>query len=232
MPFTGFPPKGLDLMIENRLMDSREFYEEHKPEIKKLMIEPMQALCTQMAEEMLKIDPLFVTTPSRMISRVRRDTRYTHDKSLYRANMWMFYRRARTARQMIPFYYFEVGPESWGYGCYGCYERGEMETARQMILNRDRLFLRARDAISACGGILDGECYKRPKFPDAPEDLQNWLNRKNLGVSWEEREDYSPVFDGSFYPQMMERFHKLQPLYEFLCAVRERTASPRAEAVR
>ena len=69
MSFNGFPPIGLDLMIENRLMDSQEFYEAHKAEIKSLMIEPMRQLCTDMTEEMLKIDPLFVTAPAKMIHR-------------------------------------------------------------------------------------------------------------------------------------------------------------------
>ena len=36
MSFNGFPPSGLDLMIENRLMDSQEFYESHKADIKKI----------------------------------------------------------------------------------------------------------------------------------------------------------------------------------------------------
>ena len=43
MPFMGFPPSGLDLMIENRLMDSQEFYEAHKAEIRKQMIEKSDA---------------------------------------------------------------------------------------------------------------------------------------------------------------------------------------------
>ena len=231
MSFNGFPPIGLDLMIENRLMDSQEFYEAHKAEIKSLMIEPMRQLCADMSEEMLKIDPLFVTAPAKMISRVRRDNRYTHDKSLYRANMWMFFRRARRQRQMIPAYYFEVGPEYWGYGCFGCYERGEMETARKMMLENDVLFLRAREAVEKSGGTLMGDAYKRPKHPNAPEELQSWLNRKNLGVCWEESENYGPVFDGSFYERMMSRFKQLQPFYEFLWAARERTAAPRAEAL-
>ena len=75
MEFTGFNPQGLDLLIENRMMNSLEFYEEHKAQIKRLAIEPFYALCERMRDEMLLIDPLFVTVPSRMVSRVRRDTR-------------------------------------------------------------------------------------------------------------------------------------------------------------
>ena len=64
MEFTGFCPQGLDLLIENRMMDSPDFYEAHKADIKRLAIEPFYALCERMREDMLLIDPLFVTTPS------------------------------------------------------------------------------------------------------------------------------------------------------------------------
>ena len=63
MEFTGFNPQGLDLLIENRMMNSLEFYEEHKAQIKRLAIEPFYALCERMRDEMLLIDPLFVTVP-------------------------------------------------------------------------------------------------------------------------------------------------------------------------
>ena len=49
---------------------------------------------------------------------MRRDTRYTKDKTLYRANLWMFFRRPRRERESVPCYYFEVHPEYWGYGCW------------------------------------------------------------------------------------------------------------------
>ena len=29
---------------------------------------------------------------------------------------------------------------------------------------------------------LAGEMYKRPKFPDAKPEYQDWLNRKEIGV--------------------------------------------------
>ena len=53
-----------------------------------------------MTPEMVKIDPQFVTVPSRMVSRVRRDTRYTKDKTLYRANMWLFFPQSTTGTRI------------------------------------------------------------------------------------------------------------------------------------
>ena len=109
MAFHGFSAEGVDLLQLNRLQNSKEFYDAHKDEIKRLSIRPFHELIAEMTPEMVKIDPQFVTVPSRMVSRVRRDTRYTKDKTLYRANMWLFFRRARRERESVPAYYFELG---------------------------------------------------------------------------------------------------------------------------
>ena len=141
MAFTGFSAAGVDLLQLNRLQNSKEFYEEHKNEIKKLAITPFYELIEQMTPVMQQIDAQFVTVPSRMVSRVRRDTRYTKDKTLYRANLWLFFRRARRQHESMPCYYFELHPEYWAWGCWGAWGTGEMQALRDMILHEDRLFL-------------------------------------------------------------------------------------------
>ena len=224
--FTGFKPEGLDLLIENRLMNNKEFYEAHKDAIRSKVLEPFQALCLRMAPAMLEIDPLFVTVPSRMVSRVRRDTRYTKDKTLYRANMWLFFRRQKAQYDTVPFYYMEVTPDYWGYGCFGGYGQGEMAIAREMILAGDKLFLDAyRAAEHSKVFTLEGDSYKRPRFPDAPAQYQPWLNRKNIGLQFAEYHDFSPLWDGSFVEPMLGHMKEIAPFYAFLCALRERARS-------
>ena len=221
--FKGFSPEGLDLLIENRLMNSKDFYEEHKKEIREKAINPFHALCMDMTEDMLKIDPLFVTNPTRMVSRVRRDTRYTKDKTLYRANLWLYFRRPKYRFDSVPFYYMEVTPEYWSYGCFGVFGKGEMEIARKMILNEDANFLNAyKSAKNSDVFSLDGEMYKREHFPSAKDEYKPWLNRKYLGLAFYEYEDYSPLWDGSFVKPMLDNFKKIAPFYDFLIAIRER----------
>ena len=82
MAFHGFSAEGVDLLQLNRLQNSKEFYDAHKDEIKRLSIRPFHELIAEMTPEMVKIDPQFVTVPSRMVSRVRRDTRYTRINAL------------------------------------------------------------------------------------------------------------------------------------------------------
>ena len=228
MAFTGFSAAGVDLLSLNRLQNSKDFYEEHKAEIKKLAITPFYELIEQMTPVMQQIDEQFVTVPSRMVSRVRRDTRYTKDKTLYRANMWLFFRRARRQHESVPCYYFELHPEYWAWGCWGAWGTGEMQALRDMILHEDKLFLEAFEAVKRCPEVtLAGEMYKRPKYPDAKPEYQDWLNRKEIGVDFRESENFAPVLDGSFVGPMLDTMRRLAPLYRFLLAGKERASAGR-----
>ncbi len=223
MGFKGFSPQGIDLLAENRLMNSAAFYEAHKAQIKELAVMPFYALCQEIAEDMLRIDPDFVVIPSRMVSRVRRDTRFSRDKTLYRANLWIYFRRQRERFEDVPFYYMEIGPEFWRYGCWGGFGRGEMEQARHMIRAGDANFRAAFEAVQRVPEMeLHGELYKRPKCPELSEAYQAWADRKYMGVDFTETENFAPAFDGSFVPEMLQRFQTLEPFYHFLCTIRAR----------
>lgn len=229
--FTGFCPEGLDLLIENRLMNDKAFYDAHKSQIDEKVITPFRALCERMTPFMLHIDPLFVTVPTRMVSRVRRDTRFTKDQTLYRANMWLFFRRPKdTQYDAVPAFYLEISPEYWGYGCYGGFGQGEMAIARDLIVHEDKIFLDAFHAAEQAGNFrLDGALYKRPRVPNAPEKYQPWLNRKHLGLHHAEHEDFSPLWDGSFVEPMIDQLSQLAPFYHFLRALHERARSRESE---
>ena len=65
LAFSGFRPEGLDLLIENRLMNSKPYYDEHKADIKRLVQQPMAELIEEVSDAMREIDPLFVLVPSK-----------------------------------------------------------------------------------------------------------------------------------------------------------------------
>lgn len=223
MEFTGFRPKGLDLLMENRMHNSKDFYDANKEQIKALALEPFYALIERMTPTMRLIDPLFMTTPQRMLSRVRRDTRFTRDTTLYRSNLWLTFSRRKDDFAGRPCYYFEIAPESWSYGC-GYYQAppAEMRIARDMMLAENKIFTDAYHALAATTRFsLYGDSYKRPKFPDAPAAYQDWLNRKNIGVM-AEFTDHAPLFDGSFVDNMLSDMQGIAPLYHLLCAIKDR----------
>lgn len=227
MKFERFSPALLDFLAENHIRNSKEWYEEHKPECRRLVIEPFYELVEQMAPTMAVIDPLFVTVPSRCLARIRRDTRYTKNKDLYRDHLWIVFRHPKKSLGSALCYYFEIEQESWGYGV-GYYQipRDVLGEAQEMIIKEDRYFREAFSALNSSVFELYGECYKRPKYPDAPEQYQTWLNRKQIGASFSS-DEYEDLFNGTFYDKMIADIQQIRPFYDFL-----RKAEERAEAKR
>ena len=78
--FKGFDPNGFMLLEMNKFNDSRDFYESVKEDIKRMSIIPMRQLCSDLSDELLRIDPKMNLIPTKMVSRVRRDTRYSKNK--------------------------------------------------------------------------------------------------------------------------------------------------------
>ncbi|HBV44332.1 MAG TPA: hypothetical protein DEF14_08070, partial [Ruminococcaceae bacterium] len=74
--FKGITQDTLFLMQLNRFNDSKAFYEENKEKIKANMTVPMRQIAASLSDMMLDIDPFMNTIPTKMVSRVRRDTRY------------------------------------------------------------------------------------------------------------------------------------------------------------
>lgn len=223
MIFNKFTPQMLDFLAENHLRNSKVWYEDHKDVYRKLVVQPYYELAEIMAPTMLQIDPLFVTIPSKTLSRVRRDTRFTKNKDLYRDHAWLVFRHPRQRLGSSLSFYFEIEQDSWGYGV-GYYDipSAVREEYRQMILHHDSHYLKARQALEQMPDfVLYGDCYKRSPFPAAPEADQSWLNRKNIGVSWTS-EDFTALFDGTFYDIMINNIQRITPFYFFLRTAEER----------
>ena len=62
MPVT---PGFFDFLVENRLHDSKAWFEEHRKEYQRLVLEPLRGLVTEMAPVMLELDPQLVVQPRR-----------------------------------------------------------------------------------------------------------------------------------------------------------------------
>ena len=74
--FKGFDPDGFMLLEINKFNDSKEFYETVKEDIKSKIITPMRQLALDLSEELLTVDEKMVLIPTKMVSRIRRDTHY------------------------------------------------------------------------------------------------------------------------------------------------------------
>lgn len=218
MKYDGITRESLFLLADNRFRDSKAYYEEHKEAIKSGVTVPMRQIAGIIGEELASVDPLMNTIPTKMVSRVRRDTRYTKDKSLYRENMWIMFMRPKHDWQGYPCFWFEVTPReySMGIGFYGD-EPGLLETFRKNLRERPDEFRRAAENCVKSGSVFFNRKYKRP-FPGCPEGLEEYYNAKDVGfISFSG--DLDDLKDERIIEIIRGYFKAYTPMYKFLLSV-------------
>ena len=80
----------------------------------------------------------------------------------------------------------------------------------------------------ACAGYeaqqtfaMEGERYKRSKYPDQPEHIRSWLDRKTICFTAESA-DVSQLFSDALPQAVEKQFEKLASIYRFFLHVEER----------
>ncbi len=224
--YEGIRADSLFLLAENRFNDSKAFYEDHKPAIKREVIEPLKHLVADMTPAMLAIDPLMGGS----VSRVRRDNRYTKDKSMYRENMWIVFLRDKRAWDWcVPAFYmdFSLNGAEWGMGFYSVTPAIMKILRRRAEADPERVIKAIRKAQRA-GFVLEGEPYARPRSTaDTPKELRPLYDCRSIGLGRTEAPDF--VADTALPDKLLKGFVACAPLYQILVEAMEENAGLRSD---
>lgn len=213
MEYPGISAESLYLLAENRFQDSKAFYEEHKPTINQTVVHPLRQLVADMTPAMLAVDPLLGGS----VSRVRRDNRFTHDKSMYRENMWIVFMRDKRAwNWCVPAFYldFSLARAEWGLGFYSATPAIMRALRRRVEADIPRAEKAVRAARKA-GFELGGRPYAKPRStPETPELLRPFYDCKSVDLSRCESPDL--VADSDLPERLLAGFKALTPMYQLL----------------
>lgn len=215
--FTGFSPETLSFLRNLAENNTKVWFEVHRRDYEEHLLEPMKALVGELSEFMLSMDQDFVTVPGRAISRIHRDTRFSPNKSPYKTNLWITFKRQVTEWRDAPCYFFELTACSYRFGM-GFYSASKktMDWLRGTI---EREPARFRQAVAFLGEqerfVLEGEMYRRPLRHDLPEDLRVWHQRKNLYLVCNRRPD-NALFSRELVGDLRQGFGMLAPFYDYL----------------
>lgn len=213
--YDGIKRETLFLAADNRFRNSKAFYEEHKEELKSGLIVPMRQIAAETVQDLLKLDPLMVSVPTKMVSRFRRDTRYTKDKSLYRENLWIMFMRDKHTWRGYPAFWFEVGPGgySMGVGFYGT-ESGQTALFRKYLRERTAEFLKAAKKCESTGAYIYGSEYK--KMPEGcPAGLENYYAHKDFGYI-KENDRVDDLADERIIEIIKNTYKVFSPMFKFM----------------
>lgn len=220
MGFNGFYKETFEFLFEIAFNNNVEWFSQNKRRYEEYVRAPMRELCTALMPHALEIDPNFNPNITTSVSRIRRDTRFTYDKSPFRNHVWIGFRYPKTRISESSIVYFEITPEGYSYG-FGLYMSSTefMNAYRRRVQADPEGFLAVAEKLEKAGFCLDAERYKRDRFKDAPENLKKYLNIKYLG--WGKR--FSGVKDIIAPCDLEERLIKelklMKPMYEFIRSI-------------
>lgn len=222
--FKGFDEDALFLLAENKFNDSKVFYEQHKELIKQKTTVPMRNLCSDLSEQLYAIDPYMNLIPSKMVSRVRRDTRFSKNKDLYRDNMWCMFMRHKNQWNHQPCMWFEFMPGGYstGVGMFRT-EPAYLDAYRSVVLENYDEFKAAIKSAESVGALADVEQYKKPKSGDEKIEkaYKPYYNAKYIYfITYSS--NLTPLFDGSVMDEVQKNIEAFAPFYRFLLKVTEK----------
>ena len=216
MAYNGITSDALWLLAQNRFENSKPFYDEHKEEIKKSVIIPMRQIAGELSPLMYEIDDMMNLDPVRMVSRVRRDNRFTNDKHLYRDNLWIMFMRPKHEWETHPCMWFEVRQNCFSYGVGGFYMPPKlMEIYRRHLIEKEDEFLKAVKSAKKAGAHFSGDAYKKPKPGSPSPAVLPYYNVKYMSFMVE-RTDFKILAENELITELEKAYKLLAPMYKFL----------------
>lgn len=219
--FQGFVQEGLDFLQQVRIENDKTWFEEHRFIYDCSILTPFRALVDDLAPTMLEIDPLLETRSAigKTLSRIHRDTRFSHDKSLYRSRMWLTFKRPAKNWTDAPVYFFEISPDTLRYGLgYYSASKSTMDLFRHTLKQRPAQFLAIADECCQPPFALEAERYKRLLVKDLDPAIANWYQCKTFAVMVTDN-DVEKLFHAGLVNLLAEGFRQLEPLYQWLMTV-------------
>lgn len=218
--FNGFSPEAFRFLFEIGFNNNTEWFEKNRERYKKFVLQPMKRLAAELMPAALAVDPDFSTNLNTAVSRIRRDTRFTKDKSPYRSHVWIGFRYPRTRISEGCTLWFEITPDGYDYGA-GFYSADSslMARYRKKLLADPAGFLCLAHALESEGFVYAADAYKKQHFPNAPKELQSYINVRSF--AWEKSFDGvgELIEPSDIEARLMREFELLKPMYAYINSI-------------
>lgn len=222
-----FSPQSFDFLMENRFNNSKEWFHEHKDIYDEFVLKPLAELAVEMTPTIEALDPTIITVPkiNKVLSRIYRDTRYSKDKTLFRESVWLSFKKDKKQFPHYPEFFVVITPQVMMYGCgYYWMQPETVKAMRELIVCNHPAWQKALKCYERQSVFtLEGDMYKRSKYPDYPENIRNWLDRKNICCT-KYTTDFDLVFSDTLGKKLCEDIVLMKDVYDFLVLCEQKTS--------
>lgn len=224
--FTGFSPETLNFLKNLAASSNKTWFEAHRQDYQDFLMQSLRNLVTELGDFMLSIDPYLEITAAvnKTISRIYRDTRFSRDKSLFKSNMWITFKRQGKDWKDAPCFFFEIFTNWYRYGM-GFYSASPstMSKFREKIDENPEEFLKVLSFYSKQKNfVLEGKKYKKIFNKNLSEEIQNWYQRKNFYLVCNRNID-KRLFSRDLADDLKSSYILIAPLYHYLWKIKSLT---------
>jgi uncharacterized protein (TIGR02453 family) len=219
--FEGFSKETLEFLSNLKVNNNKAWFEDNKKNYQKYLLTPFQELATDLSPFMLSINQDFGIDTKKIISRIYRDIRFSKNKSPYRYNMWMTFKRIYQDWKTEPSYFFEIFPDFYHYGM-GFYKiPGEsMNELRRQIIEKDEKFMQINSLYKKQKiFMIAGEKYKRTLDNSLSDSIKEWYQRKSIFFVCKKDIDNN-FFSKNLLNDLMHDFKLIAPIYDYFLKLR------------
>lgn len=214
--FHGFTKDTFAFLMELGFNNDRAFFDANRERCREVVQDPMRALAAALIPKALEIDPEFNTKLTTVVSRMNRDTRFSKNKLPYRDHAWLGFRYPNTYVSESMSVYFEIDTRGYGYGMgmYGANPELMRPLRARAAADPERL-IELSAALTGRGFTIEGDMFKRDRFPDMPEAVKQFTNRK--GISWcYYSTELSRTLTPGLVDEVKDAFDAMKPLFRFV----------------
>jgi uncharacterized protein (TIGR02453 family) len=187
MAFTGFTKSSIGFLKDLAVNNNKEWFEANRGSYDEHLLTPLKGLSADLGPMISSIDGEIQIAPNinKTISKIYRDVRFSNDKSPFRTDQWLTFKRPGKLWGNVPEFYFYFTPEEYQYGM-GYYQATpeRMNRLREHIVRHPDRFAKIIQAYENQDEFkLVGEAYKRTIVNEMPEAFQPWFQKKTIALS-------------------------------------------------
>jgi len=212
-PFCGFPKEFVDFLFSLQINNTVDMLPENKQTYRRLITEPLTLLFHALAQPALSVSESLVTKPSKCISTMYSDMRFSRSKPL-KGYMYIRFREPYNEKDVLGLY-FDMGFDYYSYGIriYKQTSAG-MERIREYAVDNSDAFTAELENIYKIGMVIIGDNFAKDRYPEINnKTLKTLINKKGFYIGLNRPVDES-VFDGQLKDEVADAYASLKGLYK------------------
>ena len=214
--FQGYSDETFEFFMAIRFNNNTDFFHSNRDWYLRSVREPSLALAEALAPTVEWMDDALERRPNRVVSRINRDIRFSHDKSPYRDYIWLSFREPTEDRGSTIGLYFDISVEgsSYGMGFYNANKPFMNALRRRLLIEPETV----QEMLAPMGSefTLHANSYRRMAVPEqVPEALRPLYPLK--GFYFEKTlTDFSLLKSPALADEIIDGYRRMTPMFRYL----------------